>query len=337
MTTRLAINGLGRIGRALVRVLAERDDLDVELVAANDRAPVEQLVRLLARDSVHGRFPGCVAVDDEGLVVDGRAVRVFAAERPADIPWDETPAEVVVEATGAIEDREAASAHLRGAVGRVIVSANLETADFTVCLGVNHGTLDPDLHRVISNSSCTTNCMAPVAMVLDHAFGLERGLLTTVHAYTRGQELLDGPHEDPRRGRAAALNIVPTATGAARAVGLVLPHLAGRLDAQAVRVPTPNVSLVQFVVQIAAEPSLEEIADALRRAADGALRGILAVSDEPLVSTDVIGCPVSALIDLDLLQRLDGGMVRVVAWYDNEWGYANRLAELAALIGAAAR
>jgi glyceraldehyde 3-phosphate dehydrogenase len=331
MSTRFAINGLGRIGRALLRIACHRAEL--HLVAINELASPDQLARLVARDSVHGPFDLPVDAGPGELRVGEHRIRVTHVEEPAQIPWPGGEPLVVVDATGTLETREDAAAHLREAVSHVVVSANLDDADRTVCLGVNDEAFDPRRDRVVSNASCTTNCMAPVARVLDRAFGLERGLLTTIHSYTRGQELLDGAQSDPRRSRAAATNLVPAATGAARAVALVMPELAGRLDAQAVRVPVPDGSMVQFVVRLRTGPSLAEVADAFRQAAAGPLAGILAVTDEELVSSDFLGDPHSAIVDLPLLQCLEGDLYRVVAWYDNEWGYATRLADLVMRIG----
>ena len=331
MTTRLAINGLGRIGRAVLRLAENRDDLVV--VAANDTAPVEQISRLVARDSVHGRFDGEVAAEGDGLVINGRRVPVTQEVDRSAIRWSRWSPHLVIEATGRCSSRAEAAEHLGGGAPFVVVSANLDEADVTLCLGVNDGALDLESHRVISNASCTTNCMAPVARVLDTRFGLQQGLLTTIHSYARGQELLDGPNDDPRRARAAALNLIPATTGAAKAIDRVLPELAGRLDAQAVRVPVPDGSMVQFVVTLANNPTLEELAEAFREAATGDLAGILGVSEEELVSSDFLGDPRSAIVDIPLLQRIGEQMFRVVAWYDNEWGYANRLADLAVRIG----
>ncbi len=340
---RVAINGLGRIGRALLRLAVRRRDFAV--VAVNDLAPLEQLLPLIRRDSVHGVFPGTVEAQTGDvaapprLLLAGDEVLVSRERDAARIPWLAARPQIVVEATGTMTRREQVAAHLRGVVpdgvAHVLMSANLADADLTVCLGVNDDRLDPATQRVISNASCTTNCMAPVALVLHRAFGLRRGLLTTVHSYTRGQELLDAPLADARRARAAAINIVPTSTGAARAVGLVLPELAGRLDAQAVRVPVAAVSMVQFVLELETAPPLHAVADAFRAAAAGPLSGILATSDEELVSSDFIGHPCSAIVDLPLLQQSDEGrLLRVVAWYDNEWGYASRLADLIVRLGA---
>jgi glyceraldehyde 3-phosphate dehydrogenase len=326
MRTRYAINGLGRIGRALVRVAADRPGL--ELVAVNDVAAPQTLARLLARDSLYGRFRLPVVAAEGSLSIGDRAVRVSAAPSPPEIPWEEQRVAVVVEASGRFSSRAAAAGHLRGGVERVVLSTNADDADVTLCLGVNDGALDLDRHRVISNASCTTNCMAPVVQVLDEALGVERGLLTTVHSYTRGQELLDGPSKEARYGRSAAFNMVPAATGAARAVGRVLPHLAGRLDATAVRVPTPNVSMVQLVIELRRSTTLADLRELFRAAASGRLESILAVTEEELVSSDFLGDPHSAVVDLPLLQIIDGTLLRVVAWYDNEWGYAHRLADL---------
>jgi glyceraldehyde 3-phosphate dehydrogenase len=339
---RVAINGLGRIGRALLRLAARRRDFTV--VAVNDLAPLAQLVPLIRRDSVHGPFPGTVEAAEPTagtpprLRLAGDDVLVCHERDAARIPWLAAEPQIVVEATGTMSRREEVARHLRGVapdgVAHVLMSANLADADLTVCLGVNDDRLDPATQRVISNASCTTNCMAPVALVLHRAFGLRRGLLTTVHSYTRGQELLDAPLPDARRARAAAINIVPTSTGAARAVGLVLPELAGRLDAQAVRVPVAAVSMVQFVLELDAAPALGAVADAFRAAASGPLSGILATTDEELVSSDFVGHSGSAVVDLPLLQHVDGGrLLRVVAWYDNEWGYASRLADLIVRLG----
>jgi len=332
---RVAVNGLGRIGRALLRLAALRGDFAV--VAANDLAPLEQLLPLVRRDSVHGRFPGTVERTAEGMRLAGTEILSCSERDPAAIPWLDAQPQIVVEATGTMTTRAQVARHLRAPVSHVLMSANLADADLTVCLGVNDERLDPRAQRVISNASCTTNCMAPVALVLHRAFGLRRGLLTTVHSYTRGQELLDAPLADARRARAAAINIVPTSTGAARAVGLVLPELVGKLDAQAVRVPVAAVSMVQFVLELEATPSLGEVAEAFRRAAAGPLSGILATSEEELVSSDFIGHSCSAIVDLPLLQQSDGGrLLRVVAWYDNEWGYASRLADLIVRVGSSA-
>ena len=328
MSVPFAINGLGRVGRALLRIAAARDD--VRLVAANDLTPVPVLARLVARDSVRGPFAGTVEAADGGLVVDGRRVPVSAAAEPAGIGWRDGAPRVVVEATGAHGAR-AAAGHLGGPVERVVIAANAEDADVTLCLGVNDGDYDPARHRVISNASCTTNCLAPLAAVLDRAFGIERGTMTAVHSYTVNQRLLDLAHADPRRQRAAALNLVPTATTAPRALGRVLPRLAGRVAGVAVRVPTPMGALLELVVHLARPTTADEVRDAFRAAAAaGPMAGVLGVAEEELVSSDFVGDPRSAVVDLPLVEVVDGRLARVAAWYDNEWGYASRLADLVA-------
>jgi len=335
MTVPFAINGLGRVGRAVVRIAAARGD--VELVAANDLVPPEVLARLLRRDTVHGPFAGTVTAEDGALVVDGRRVPLTARAEPAEIPWEGTGARIVVEATGAVDSRAAAAGHLRGEVERVVWSANREAADVTLCLGINDGDYDPARHRVVSNSSCTTNCLAPLARVLDDGWGVERAMMSTVHAYTVNQRLLDLPHADPRRARAAAQNVVPTSTTAPRALGRVLPGLAGRVEGMAVRVPTPAVAMLDLVAHLARDADAEAVREGLRRAAaEGPLAGVLAVTDEELVSSDFVGSPHSAVVDLPLVAVAGGRLARVVAWYDNEWGYATRLVELVARLGGAA-
>lgn len=330
MKTTFAINGLGRIGRALFRIAAARDDLEV--IAVNDLAPVPTLARLLRRDSIHGPWDRRVVAEDQSLVLEDRRISVYHEAEPSRIPWDRDAVGLVVDCTGRFAGRQAAD-HLRHGVRHVVVSANAADADFTVCLGVNDDLLDPTKHRLISNASCTTNCIAPVAKVLDDQFGLEYGLITTIHAYTPGQNLLDGPHENPRYGRAAAINLIPAATGAATAVGLVLPQLTGRLDGQAVRVPTANVSTVHLIATLREKVSTQQLADAFRQASQSTLKGILSVVDEEWVSSDFLGNPHSSVVDLTLIQQLQGQLYRLVAWYDNEWGYANRLADLLARLG----
>lgn len=329
---RIAINGLGRVGRALVRIAREREGLTV--VAVNDQATPSVLARLLAHDSLHGRFPGEVSADADALVIDGRRVPVFSQAEPGRIPWDGTGAEVVVDATGRFRSRELAAPHLSsrsgdGAVGHVVISATAEGADATFCFGLNHRDFNPEHHRVLSNASCTTNCVAPLARVLVDAFGLEHALMQTVHCYTNSQRLVDMAGPDPRRARAAAMNIVPTTSDAVEALPLVVPELAGRrFDGIAYRVPVPDGSLVDLSARLGREVTPEEVRDAFRAAAAGPLGAILAVTEEELVSTDFIGSPYSATVDLPLVQVTGGRLARVVAWYDNEWGYANRLADL---------
>jgi glyceraldehyde 3-phosphate dehydrogenase len=342
MPLRFAINGFGRVGRALLRAAAARPA--IELAAVNDIVPAAVLARLLARDTVHGPYPGRVGLAESGggaLVIDGRRVPVFQEPDPARIAWEAAGAEVVVEATGRFIRRDLAAAHLRGGVRTVIVSANAEEVDATVCLGLNEGDFDPARHAVISNASCTTNCLALMAKVLHDRFGVRRALMSTVHSYTENQRLLDLPHPDPRRSRAAALNIIPTSTTAAHAVGLVLPALAGRIDGFAVRVPTAAVAMLDLVAELEREAPAEAVRQAFREAAAGPLAGLLGATDEELVSSDFVNDPRSAVIDLPLVQSIGGGgggggedgrLVRVVAWYDNEWGYAHRLADLLEIV-----
>jgi glyceraldehyde 3-phosphate dehydrogenase len=329
MSVPFAINGLGRIGRALLRIAAARDDL--LLVAANDLVPAATLARLIARDSVHGPFAGRVEAADGALVLDGRRVPLAAAAEPARIPWRDSGARVVVEATGAFTARAAAAGHLAAPIERVVLSANSDDADVTLCLGVNDGDYDPARHRVISNASCTTNCLAPLAAVLEGAFGVERATMTAVHGYTVNQRLLDEAHPEPRRQRAAALNVLPTPTTTPRALGRVLPGLAGKVAGMAVRVPIPMGALLELVVHLARPARAEEVRDAFRAAAaHGPLAGVLGVVEDELVSSDFVGDPRSAVVDLPLVEVVDGRLARVAAWYDNEWGYASRLADLVA-------
>ncbi len=340
MPIRFAINGLGRVGRALLRIARQRDDL--ELAAVNDQASAQVLARLIRHDSLHGRFPGTVEAEPGALWIDGRRVPLFAANEPAAIPWQEAEPWVVVESTGQFRSRAEAAAHLGssgggasrgGVVEKVVVSAAAPGVDATFCVGVNHQSYDPGRHHVVSNASCTTNCLAAVAKVLVEEAGIEHGFMSTVHCYTNSQRLMDMSHPDPRRARAAALNVIPTTSDAVLAIGEVMPELAGRIGGTAYRVPVPDGSLVDFVVRTERPASREALAEAFRRAAAGPLAGILAVTEEELVSADFIGDPNSATVDLPLLEALDSRLLRVVAWYDNEWGYANRLADLLAWMG----
>lgn len=326
MPLRFGINGLGRIGRALLRIAVSRPGL--EPAAINDVVPAHVLARLLARDTVHGPFPGTVAAAAGALVIDGRRIPVLQEPDPARVVWEEASVEAVIEATGRFIRREQAAAHLRGGVRHVVVSANGEGLDATVCLGLNEGDFDPDRHAVISNASCTTNCLALVAKVLHDGFGVRRALMSTVHSYTENQRLLDLPHPDPRRSRAAALNMIPTSTTAADALAQVLPRLAGRIDGFAVRVPTPAVAMLDLVADVERDAPVEALRQAYREAAAGPLRGLLGVTEEELVSSDFIDDPRSAVVDLPLVQTVGDRLVRIVAWYDNEWGYATRLADL---------
>ena len=332
MPVRVAINGFGRVGRCFARAAAERD-FDVELVAVNDVADARTLAHLLKYDSVLGPYPGTVAVDHGAITIDGHPVHVLSEPDPARLPWEELGVEVVIESSGRFRTRAAAAAHLDAGARKVIVSAPMkgsEPADATVVLGVNFDDVyDPDVHHVISNASCTTNCLAPVAKVLHQTVGIRHGLMTTVHAYTGDQALIDGPNKDLRRARAAAINIVPTSTGAASALGLVIPELAGRLHGFAVRVPVVTGSLVDLTVETQQETTKEHVNETFARFADcGALEGILTYIDEPIVSSDIVGSSYSAIFDAGLTSVVDGTQVKVVAWYDNEWGYASRLVEL---------
>jgi glyceraldehyde 3-phosphate dehydrogenase len=332
MPVRVAINGFGRIGRGVVRTAHERD-ADIEIVAVNDvAADAHALAVLLARDSVYGRFPAQVEHDDEHLYVDGRAIRVLSVGDPQDLPWEALGVDVAIEATGRFRTREQAVRHLAAGARKVIVSAPMkgdEPADANIVLGVNFGSYDPERHHVLTNASCTTNCLAPVAKVLHDSVGIDHGLMTTIHAYTADQNLLDGPHKDLRRARAAALNLVPTSTGAAKAVGLVIPELAGRLHGFAIRVPVPTGSIVDLTVQASRSTSVAEVNEAFAAAAAGPMDGVLEYSEDPIVSADIVGSPASAVVDGALTNVMEGTMVKVVAWYDNEWGYATRLVELA--------
>ncbi|MCP4655291.1 MAG: type I glyceraldehyde-3-phosphate dehydrogenase [bacterium] len=326
-----AINGLGRVGRALVRIARRRPEL--RLVAVNDRADAGTLARLVAHDSVHGRFPGEIEADGGALLIGEDRVEVFRESEVEAIPWDRTPAQIVVEATGAATRRELAARHLRGEVCKVVISALAADTDFMLCLGINSGAYDPDVHHVVSNASCTTNCLALLLDVLHRRFGVRHALMNEVHSYTANQRLVDGIHPDPRRARAAAMNIVPTTTAAPAAAERLLPELQGRIAGQAVRVPTPNVALLDLAATLERPADAAAVNDAFYEMADTKMKGLLAVSDEPLVSTDYIGDPHSAIVDLLLTESIDGELARVVAWYDNEWGYTNRLADLLTLIG----
>ena len=329
MAARLAINGFGRIGRLVFRAIQESGRDDVEVVAVNDLAPPETSAHLLQFDSVHGRFPGTVTLEDGRLKVGGDGVSVLAEPDPGKLPWGDMNVDVVLECTGRITDRAGAVQHLDAGAARVLVSAPARDVDRTIVFGVNDSTLAPG-DQVVSNASCTTNCLAPVAKVLHALVGLERGYMTTVHAYTADQRLQDTMHGDFRRARAASLSLIPTSTGAARAIGLVLPELAGRLDGCAIRVPTANVSLVDLVFDPGRPTTPKEINEAMAAAADGELRGVLDYSDAPLVSCDFNHIPASATFDATQTQVVDGRLVRVLAWYDNEWGFSNRMADTAA-------
>jgi glyceraldehyde 3-phosphate dehydrogenase len=331
MATRVAINGFGRIGRNILRA-AKKHGADLDFVAVNDLTDAETLAHLLRYDSVHGRYPGTVEVTEGGLSVDGDEIRVFSERDPAALPWDELDIDIVFEGTGIFRTREKAKLHLDAGAAKVLITAPAKGEDVTVVLGVNEGDYDPDNHHIISNASCTTNCLAPVVKVLLDAFGFRRGIMTTVHSYTNDQAILDLPHKDLRRARAAAMSIIPTTTGAAKATGLVIPAVKGKIDGMAMRVPTPDVSIVDLVAELDTDASVEAVNDALRNAAAGPLEGILEVSDEELVSIDYTGHPASSIVDARSTMVIGGGLVKVVSWYDNEWGYSNRCVDLASYI-----
>jgi glyceraldehyde 3-phosphate dehydrogenase len=330
MPVRVGINGFGRIGRNVFRA-AHESGADVEIVAVNDITDTGTLAHLLKYDSVYGPFQGTVEVGDGALAIDGREVRTLAERDPAALPWGDLGVDVVIESTGFFTKRDGAAKHLEAGAKKVIISAPATEPDATVVLGVNFDSAyDPDEHDVISNASCTTNCLAPLAKVLHDTIGIERGLMTTIHAYTADQRLQDAPHSDLRRARAAALSLVPASTGAAKAIGLVIPELNGKLHGFAVRAPVPTGSVVDLTFQAARETSVDEIKEVVRGRADtGALTGILAYNDDPIVSSDIIKNPYSSIFDADLTSVLEGALVKVVTWYDNEWGYSNRCVELA--------
>ena len=332
MPVRAAINGFGRIGRNVFRA-ALQSESDIEIMAVNDITDPRTLAHLLQYDSVYGKLETRVGHDDTSIDVSGKKTRVFSERDPARIPWGEVGAEVVIESTGLFSGREDASKHLRDSVKKVIISAPAKNPDLTICLGVNEDTYDSGEHSIISNASCTTNCLAPVAKVLHERFGVRQGLMTTIHSYTNDQRILDLPHKDLRRARAAGVSMIPTTTGAAVAVTLVLPELKGRLDGISIRVPTPAVSVVDLTATLEKETSEAEIKDAFREAAEGKLKGILLYSEEPLVSIDFRQNAHSAVVDGPFTKSLAGDMVKVLAWYDNEWGYSNRVVELTEFIG----
>jgi glyceraldehyde 3-phosphate dehydrogenase len=330
VTVRVGVNGFGRIGRNFFRAV-QASGADIEIVAVNDLVDNAALAHLLKYDSVLGRLPAEVSSDDKGITVDGRQVQVFAERDPANLPWGDLGVDVVIESTGFFTKAEDAAKHIKAGAKKVIISAPAKGEDLTVVMGVNHESYD-GTQTIISNASCTTNCLGPLAKVLHDAFGIEQGLMTTIHAYTADQNLQDGPHKDLRRARAAALNIVPTGTGAAKAIGLVLPELNGKLDGYALRVPVPTGSTTDLTATLSKEASIEEINAAFQAAADGPLQGILRYSDEPIVSSDIVTDPASCIYDAPLTKVI-GRQVKVVGWYDNEWGYSNRLADLVSLVG----
>jgi glyceraldehyde 3-phosphate dehydrogenase len=335
MTVRVGINGFGRIGRNFfraVQALNEAGGADIEIVAANDLGDLTTMAHLLKYDSILGRFPADVSVVDGGIQVGGRTLRILAEKDPAQLPWKDLGVDVVVESTGFFTDATKAKAHLDGGAQKVIISAPAKNEDVTVVMGVNHTTYDAQAHSIISNASCTTNCLGPMAKVLHEEFGIVKGLMTTIHAYTQDQNLQDAPHKDLRRARAAALNIVPTSTGAAKAIGLVMPELKGKLDGYALRVPVPTGSATDLTFEAGRETSADEVNAALRTAAEGELKGILKYTEDPIVSTDIVTDPHSCIFDAGLTKVL-GNQVKVVGWYYNEWGYSNRLADLVSFVG----
>lgn len=326
MSIRVAINGFGRIGRNVFRHAC--NDPEIEFVAINDLTDASMLAHLLKYDSVHGRFDGEITYTDNSIVVNGKEIKVLAERNPADLPWKELNATYVVESTGLFRSREKAALHLEAGAKKVVISAPAKKEDITVVMGVNEDKYDAANHHVISNASCTTNCLAPVAKVLNDKFGIVHGLMTTIHSYTNDQRILDLPHSDKRRARAAAVNIIPTTTGAAVAVGLVLPELKGKLDGTSMRVPTPDVSMIDLVAQLKTNTSAEEVNEAFRKAAAGRMQGILGVADEELVSMDFLGDSRSAIVDAASTTVMDGNFIKVIAWYDNEWAYSVRLVDL---------
>jgi len=326
MALRVAINGFGRIGRNFLRT--SKGVTDFEIVAINDLTDAPSLAHLLKYDSVHGIFNADVKVKDNSLFVDGKEIKISAETAPEKLPWKDLKIDVVIEATGRFTDRAGAEKHIAAGAQWVIVSAPAKDPDITVCLGINDELLDPAKHKIISNASCTTNCLAPIAKVLLKEFGLVRGLMTTVHSYTNDQRILDLPHKDLRRARAAAISMIPSTTGAAKAIGLVLPELKGKLDGFAIRVTTPNVSVVDLVAELEKDVTVEDINAAMKKWADGPMKGILQYCDEQLVSVDFNGNPHSSIFDATLTKVMDGKMVKVISWYDNEWGYSSRLRDL---------
>jgi glyceraldehyde 3-phosphate dehydrogenase len=330
MVIRVGINGFGRIGRLVFRAARDKD---IEIVGINDLTDAVTLAHLLKWDSIHGRYPGEVEPADGAIVVEGRRIPVSAERDPAKLGWKKLRAQIVVESTGIFTDRDGAGKHLAAGAERVIISAPAKDPDVTIVLGVNGDDYDPGKHRIVSNASCTTNCLAPVAKVLNDEFGLESGWMTTIHAYTNDQVTLDFPHKDLRRARAAALSMIPTSTGAAKAIGLVLPELKGRLDGYAMRVPTADVSVVDLSARLGRKTDAAAINAAMKAAADGPMKGILQYTEEPLVSIDFLGNPHSSILDAQSTKVMDGDFAKILAWYDNEWGYSSRVVDLALMMG----
>ncbi len=331
MTVKVGINGFGRIGRNFYRAILA-SGADIEVVGVNDLTDTKTLAHLLKYDSILGRLPVTVSAGDGEIIVDGKALPVFAERDPAALPWGKVGADIVIESTGFFTDAASAGKHLSAGARKVIISAPAKGEDITIVMGVNDDTYDSAIHNIISNASCTTNCLAPMAKVIDEAFGIERGMMTTIHAYTNDQSILDFPHSDLRRARAAAINMIPTTTGAAKAVSLVLPHLAGRLDGYAMRVPVPTGSATDLTVELKRSATREEVNAVVKAAAEGPLKGILVYTEDPIVSSDIVTDPASCVFDA-LLTNVNGNMLKVVGWYDNEWGYSNRLVDLVGLVG----
>jgi glyceraldehyde 3-phosphate dehydrogenase len=332
MAIRVGINGFGRIGRQSLKAILDRHSKDLEVVAINDLTDTKTNAHLLKYDSTYGHFPGEVEAREDALIVNGHKLQVIAQKDPTQIPWADLGVQIVIESTGFFTDAAKAAAHLQAGAKKVIISAPAKGEDLTIVLGVNDQMYDPEKHNIISNASCTTNCLAPTAKVLNDTFGIERGLMNTIHSYTNDQRILDQVHKDLRRARAAGANIIPTTTGAARALALVIPELKGRFDGMSLRVPTVTVSVVDFVITTRKEASVEAVNNAFKEAAAGPLKGILAYTEEPLVSTDFRGDAHSSIVDGLSTMVLGGNMIKVIAWYDNEWGYSNRVADLAHFI-----
>ncbi|HXB72359.1 MAG TPA: type I glyceraldehyde-3-phosphate dehydrogenase [Candidatus Acidoferrales bacterium] len=332
MAVKVGINGFGRIGRNVVRAGLHRSD--VEFVAVNDLTDTKTLAHLLKYDSVLGQLPETITHDDHSITIGGRTIQVFKSKDPGELDWNSAGAQVVIESTGFFTDAKDACKHLRGSVKKVIISAPAKNEDVTLVLGVNDAAYDPARHSIISNASCTTNCLGPVVKVLDEAFGVQKGQMTTIHSYTNDQKVLDFPHKDLRRARAAALNMIPTTTGAAKAIGLVLPHLKGKLDGYSMRVPTPDVSVVDLVAILNTPTTTAAVNAALKAASEGELKGILGYTEDPVVSTDMLRNSNSSIVDAEMTKVLDGNLVKVVSWYDNEWGYSCRVVDLVAFLEA---
>jgi len=333
MAIRVGINGFGRIGRQVLRVIREKYPDQIDVVAFNDLGDLDTMAHLFRHDSSYGNYPGKVEITNGNLIVDGDEIKALAEKDPAKLPWGDLGVSIVLESTGFFTDADKAQAHIQGGAQKVIISAPAKGEDITICLGVNEDKYDNAKHNIVSNASCTTNCLAPAAKVVNDTFGIQRALMTTVHSYTNDQRILDLPHKDLRRARAAAVSIIPTSTGAAKAVSLVIPELKGKFDGIALRVPTPTVSLVDFVADVEKPASKDALIAAFKEAANGRMKGILDVSEEPLVSVDFKGNPFSSIVDAEFTQVIGGTMIKVMTWYDNEWGYSNRCADLMCYMG----